>query len=349
MKTTFISTAAIGHATRQSISELQVELVKAQEELVTGKKSDVGLELGHRAGRAVALRHQFDRFQSIVDTNQLANVRLETTQATMGQLVEQAESFLSTLLSARNANTGPAVAAQSGKANLQELIESLNTTASGGHLFAGINTDIVPMTDYYAEPSSPARQAIAADFIAAFGVTPENSADAAIDAAAMSSFLDGPFNAQFDVAAWKSNWSSASDQNVKSRISISTMIETSVGANEEAFRTLAKAYTMMADLGVEGLSEPAYEAVVDQAITQVGTAINGLAGIQASLGVAQERISLESEKFDLQMQLLEREIEFHEGVDSFEASTHVSTLLAQIETSYAVTSRLYQLSLSNYL
>jgi flagellar hook-associated protein 3 FlgL len=47
--------------------------------------------------------------------------------------------------------------------------------------------------------------------------------------------------------------------------------------------------------------------------------------------------------------VMELHIQKLEGADPYEASTRVSTLMTQIETSYALTARIQQLSLAKYL
>ena len=51
----------------------------------------------------------------------------------------------------------------------------------------------------------------------------------------------------------------------------------------------------------------------------------------------------------LQMDVIAKHISALESVDPYEASTRVTTLLTQIETSYAMTARIQQLSLLDYL
>ncbi len=106
----------------------------------------------------------------------------------------------------------------------------------------------------------------------------------------MQAFLDGPFSDLFEDPAWATDWSSASDQNVKSRISPSELIETSSNANNVAIRKLAKAYAMVADLGIQNLNQAAYQTVVDTAVRIAGEAVQDLAKEQSRLGTAQERI-----------------------------------------------------------
>ena len=51
----------------------------------------------------------------------------------------------------------------------------------------------------------------------------------------------------------------------------------------------------------------------------------------------------------MQIDLFERNILDMEGVDPYEVSNRVTALLTQIETSYALTARIQQLSLLKYL
>jgi flagellar hook-associated protein 3 FlgL len=165
----------------------------------------------------------------------------------------------------------------------------------------------------------------------------------------MQTFLDTTFAGLFDPAAWTANWSAASDQNVRSRISTYDLIETSTNANEAAIRKLASAFTMVADLGTENLNRPAFQAVVDTAVRVAGEAVQQLSLIQGKLGAAQERVSKANDNMSLQVDLIAGHINLLEAVDPAEASTRVSSLLTQLETAYSLTARLQKLSVLNYL
>jgi flagellar hook-associated protein 3 FlgL len=51
----------------------------------------------------------------------------------------------------------------------------------------------------------------------------------------------------------------------------------------------------------------------------------------------------------IQIDIMATHIGTLEGVDPFEASTRVSQLLTQVETAYAMTARIHQLTILNYL
>ena len=349
MKTTFISTSAISQATRLSLTKLQAKLADAQKEVTTGRFADVGTSLGYQTGQTVSLRLELSRLTTITDTNTVVATRLDTTQAALQGIVENAQSFVSQLLGARNSETGPAIIQEQAKGALLSLTDAINTAVNGEYLFSGINADVKPLNAYDTSPPSLAQQSVASAFTSAFGITQSDPAVANISAAQMQTFLNGAFTSLFDSAAWSANWSAASDQNARSRISTSELIETSTNANEQAIRKLASAYTMVADLGTQNLSNEAFETVVDQAAKVAGEALQDMTVLQANLGTAQERISNANDRMSIQIDILTNHINLLESVDPAEASVRVSSLLTQIETAYAMTARIEQLSLLKYL
>jgi flagellar hook-associated protein 3 FlgL len=349
MTSTFIATSAVSGAIRSSLMKLQVKLAEAQKEVVTGRHADVGLSLGYRTGHTISLRQEHARLQSLTDTNSLVSSRLDASQAALDALAKGAQAFLSQLVAARNSDTGPAVIKGQAQSALAALADTLNTTFNGASLFAGINTDVRPITAYSTNPPSANAQAVASAFATAFGISQSDPAVANIVPAAMQSFLDGPFSGLFDPAAWSSTWSTASDQNVKSRISTSELVETSVNANDVAFRKLASAYTMLADLGTDKLNQGAYQAIVDTATHTIGEAIQGTTGLQARLGTAQERVKHANERMSIEIDIMDKHIGILEGVDPYEASNRLAGLTTQVETAYAITARIQKLSLLNYL
>jgi flagellar hook-associated protein 3 FlgL len=165
----------------------------------------------------------------------------------------------------------------------------------------------------------------------------------------MQAFLDGPFRLLFEEPEWTLNWSSAASQNLTSRISVGEVIETSANANSPAMRKLVGAYVMLADLGAEKLNMGAFQTVVDTAIETAASAIQELTDLRAKLGVVEERIAVSNERMAIQMDVLSRHIVDLEAADPYEASLRVTSLLTQMETAYALTARLQQMSLVNYL
>ena len=349
MKTTLISTSSMTTATRLSLMKTQVKLAEAQKEVTTGRHADVGAALGYKTGQTLSLRQDHARLKTMIDTNSVVSTRLSATQAALKQLSDDAQLFVSQLIGARNADSGPTVIQNQARAALTSFTNALNTALDGAYLFAGINADVKPVTDYFATPTSGNRQAVADAFLLNFGTTADDPGNNAIAAGDMQAFLDGPFADLFADPEWTTNWSAASDQNVKSRISTSELIETSANANSVGVRKLAMAYTMVADLGLEKLNQAAYQTVVDTATRLAGEAVQDLAKEQSRLGTAQERVANANDRMSIQIDILTNHIGLLEGVDPFEASTRVAALMTQVETAYAMTARIQNLSLLKYL
>jgi flagellar hook-associated protein 3 FlgL len=349
MKTTSISTQAISDATRLARMKLQLKLADLQKEATTGRLSDVGQSLGYMTGRTVSLRQELERLNTFTDTNSLATSRLQVSQTTLESVASGAQTFINSLIVARSSRTGAGVAVTGAIAKLASLTDAMNSSAGGGFIFAGINTDVKPLTNYFDTPAPANRQAVAAEFLSTFGIAQSAPGVELISAVDMQSFLDTNYATLFDASAWTTTWSAASDQNITSRISTNELIETSTNANEPAVRALASAYAMVADLGVADLNSGAYEAVLDTAIGLAGKAIGELTEVRARLGSAEERIGSANDRMSLQIDIMTNHINLLEGVDPYEASTRVNSLLTQIETAYALTARIQRLSLVNYL
>lgn len=345
----FSSSGSLSDETRLSILRLQSRLVDAQKELGSGRHADVGLTLGADTSKVISFRQELSVTQSIIDSNGVVTTRLKGSQITLQSMSNLAQDFLSSLVNTKTSTGVANTTVQMAQASLKAFLDQGNATIDGQYIFSGVNSDVRPFDDYYAAMAPGSKQAYDAAFLAKFGITQQDPAVPSIDAATMTSFINNEAAAQFDDPAWTANWSSASDKNIKNRISRMELAETSVSANDPAFRKIASAFVMVAESGFASLNDSARQAVIDKAIAQLGDGIAGIAQLQSSLGIAEERITTSNEVMTLQKSLMTSSIDSLEGVDSAEISTRIANLMTQIETAYAITSRLNNLSLLNYL
>lgn len=347
MKTSSVSTLSLSQSLRHSLLRNQSELAKAQKEATTGRVADVGLALGARAARSVSFARDMERLGTIIDSNALAASRLSSTQDALGQMADVAQGFLKTLTASTSGSVPATVTLTDARATLEALTAILNTAFSGEYLFAGINTDVTPVNDFDA-PASPAKAAFDAAFLAHFGFAQSDPAAQNITAGQMDAFLTA-VEPQFLGAGWQANWSNASDQGIVSRIALNETAETSANANELGIRKLAMAAATIMDLFSGEVGDEARNALVSRAVSLVGESLADIASLQSRLGITETRVKNASERLTMQVDLFERHILDLESVDPYEASTRVSTLLSQIETSYALTARIQQLSLTRFL
>lgn len=348
MKISFVSSHAISKALSYQLMRLQSDLAKAQTEVVTGKHADVGVTLGARTGQAVALNRDIDRLNSMIDTNGLVATRLDATQEALTRLTGEAESFLSALTVSGGGESGRLIQQQNATNALETLTSVLNTSLNGEYIFAGVNTDVKPINDYGAAGSLN-KTAFDAAFFGHFGFAQSDPAAVSISASDMTDFLDNVVEPMFTGSDWENNWSNATDEVITSRIALNETAETSVSANVSGVRKLAMAASLVSDLLQAPLNENAREALIERTRTLVGEAISDVQYVQAKVGLVQTRVNNANERLAMQVDIMTTNLGDLQGVDPYEASTRVNSLLTQIETSYALTARIQQLSLLDHL
>jgi flagellar hook-associated protein 3 FlgL len=345
----FISSYAISTALRQSILSEQTNLAQAQQEVSTGDYADVGLALGGDAGQDIDLRDQESLLKTFTTTNNLAATNLSSIQNVLTNLQTSAQSMLTNLTGATGENGAGASLQTQAQSALQGLIAGLNTNSGGDYLFAGANSSVAPITDYYASGSKN-QAAVNSAFSSAFGFSQSDTSDVAnITASQMQSFLGSQLPSLFQGTSWTSDWSSASNTPTTSEISPSQSVDTSVSANNPAFQDIAQAYTMLASVGTQNLSTSALQTVMTNAENLLNTGLTALTNMQADVGTAESNITSANNQMTVEMNVLSTQIGNLEGVNPLDATTAVTNLQTQIETSYELTSQLSQLSLVKYL
>jgi flagellar hook-associated protein 3 FlgL len=166
----------------------------------------------------------------------------------------------------------------------------------------------------------------------------------------MQTFLASPaFTSQFQGAAWASNWSSASSVNISSNISPTETIDTSTNANQPAFQEMAQAYAMLNEFTGSSINSSAMQSVVNSASTLINQAMTSLTTTEATVGAAQTRVTDADDNMSAQMNILQTQISNLDSVNAYQTATQVNSLSTQIQTAYALTAQLQQLSLVKYL
>lgn len=350
MKTSFISSQAIQNAMRQTISRGQSEVQTLQKEIVTGRHADIGLALGARTSSSVSLNRDVMRLETILDSNALVTQRMSASQLSLSMMSDGAQQMLEAFISVNSADdaTRLGIAKREVESSLDAFTSAINTSSNGEYLFSGINSDVKPLDDYQAAGSA-AKAAFDATFLGHFGFTQDDPAAVNITVPQMENFLTNVLEPAFTGPAWNTDWSSASDTNISSRIRRNELVDSSVNANADGMRNFALA----AVIGIELLDSPinseVRSAVNARAIQHAGQAVTGIDNQRSNLGVSESRVAKANVALESQIRIVKLHLGDIEGVDAYEASTRVNSLLAQVETSYTLTSRIQQLNLMNYL
>jgi flagellar hook-associated protein 3 FlgL len=347
MSASFISTSSLTSTLRIAAMQNQVQLAKATKESTTGRFADPGLSLGALTGRDVSLRAEIDRVDKTIDTNQVVSGRLDSSQAAMDSLVKTAQDFVQQLITVRDSANGASSVLPTAKTNLDSLVSTLDTTLYGQYLFGGINTDVAPALPYTATSSSKA--AVDAAFLAEFGMSQSSVTVNTISPAAMQTFLTGNFANLFAGTNWSTDWSTASDTTITSRISTTQVVQASASANQTGIKQLAQVYTMMSDLGAVNMSQAAFQTVVDRAVELTTAAIADIVDVQGKLGTSQQMTTNATDSLNIQKDLLTKQVDGLEAVDPTESSVRVTALQNQYETALALISKIQNLSILNFM
>jgi len=350
MKTSFISNQAMQNAMRLTIGRGQNEVQKLQKEIVTGRYADIGLALGAKASNSVTLNQDVTRLNGIIDSNALVTQRLSSSQAALDMMADSAQQLMEAFITAHGSDDANRllIAKRDVETALGAFTIAVNTSSNGEYLFSGINTNTQPVEDYL-KAGSANKAAFDALFLGHFGFAQNNAAASTITIAQMDNFLTNVLAPDFAGPAWNANWSSASDTNVSSRIMRNEVVDSGTNANSDGMRNFA----MAAVIGVEMLNSPlstdVRAFVNSRAIEYAGNAVTGIDNERSMLGVSENRITKANTALEAQIRIFTLHLGDVEGVDAYEASTRMNSLLAQVETSYKLTARIQQLSLMNYL
>ncbi len=339
MKTTSISSLAISQSMQSTVSSAMTEIVKLQDEAVTGTYSDVGLELGTRTSTSLDYSRESSRLQSVINSNSFAETRMEGSQLALTNISNAGQTLLDALtaLSGNTDVNSLKVSADSAQSVLENFVSYANTAVNGEYLFSGTATDVQTFDDDFIER-------VTKDFNDAFDLFRGGTAAGDITADQMNTFLSD-YEASFD---WES-WNNASDNVMMTRISSSETVATSTSANSEGFKNLVLASVVASQLTNAGLGSGALSVVSQKATQYAGTAISGVTAQQSALGLSQERIDKANTYMSNQITIIDTQLTGLVGVDTEEASVRLSTLLNQVETSYSITSRILGMSLADYI
>jgi flagellar hook-associated protein 3 FlgL len=336
---------------RLTVASAQKEMVKLQEETVTGRHSDVGAVLGAKTARTLNLHRDLQRMESLKSTNALTTQRLAASQEALGLMSEAANSAMEVMIALSGITSADQLqlASKTLGSTLQTFTSAANTSFSGEYLFAGINSDVVPLNDYFAEsPVSDAKAAFDFAFNAHFGFPQTDAAVASITPGDMAFFID-TLEGSFTGADWETDWSNASSENMQSRVSTSETVQSSTNVNTSGMRYMALGMVMGKELLALGISDAARKVVSDRSIEFMGLAISGIDGERSILGVSEARVTQANNSLNAQISILSTSINDMEGIDTYEAATRVTTLESQLSLAYTLTSRIQNLSLLNYL
>jgi flagellar hook-associated protein 3 FlgL len=334
---------------RQTINQVQNELIQAQKEVVSGRLYNIGEELGATTTRSLDLHREADMMKNLIATNSVVTQRLSSTQMALETISNAGQTALNTFvaLAGSTDSTQLSTAVQTLTDVLDQFVDASNTSVNGEYVLAGINTDVKPVGDYMTDETG-ARTAFDTAFSTYFGFPKTDPLVEGITDVQMQDFLDNTLEPMF-TANWQTTWSTASNTTMTSRISRTEVVQSSTTANAEGFRNMAFAVVVGVELLNLPINSDTRAIVSNKAIDFIGKSIYGIDSERSQLGLSENRVRLADEVLQAQMDIVKLNLDDLEGVDVYEASSRITALSNQMEISYNLTARISQLSLVNEL
>ncbi|WP_226627497.1 flagellin [Alloyangia pacifica] len=335
---------------RNQNADLSNELSRAEQELSTGYKSDIYKSIGLGASEALALNARLERDEAQSAANSLMLSRLDMMTESMGAMRESVQEALDMAVAnseySANGVSGVQVAA---RAALDALIGQAGQSYAGMGLFSGtVNTPNTLQPWETAQSDSSLSPADVFTNLLSGGLNSAADADAVLaelDAIFSDSATDPDTN-------FESLFYNGSVGNERQRANLGDGVSVAYGvqANDESFRQVLKGLAMLvaqdpADIG----DSEAYTTWMGAAVEALSEGMTGLLDAELRVSNVASRLETENEQIADRAVLYKTRLLDLDGVDAYEAASNVTSLQAQLEASYTVTSRLSQLSFLNYM
>lgn len=316
-------------------ADIRTRLDDLAAQLSTGLKSDVSQDLGAEAKRVPEVQRQLSLSRSQVSLALQLGQRLEVMQAGIETVSRIGSNlFDQASLSWQSASDdGYAALSDQGRSALEDAVAALNTRFAGSSLFAGTAED---------RPAIATAEEILADI----GSSVAGSTTAVDLLAAVDGWFDDT-GGGFDTIAYLGDSASIPVR----RIDDLTTVEIAARGDDPAFRDLLKSAVLAQVAGdfTLALSGSDRDAVARRAGEEALAATSRLAELGGRVGMSEQRVEDARVRLTAQSSSLELYRNDLMAADPFETAAALQEVQIQLETHYAVTARLSQLSLTRYL
>lgn len=331
-----VSDIARSYQLRLSQSALKSKLDTLSRESSTGVKADIPLALGGDLGRISQIEAQLSKLAAYKSNLSEADALFEGMQNAVGQIQSLASSSGTYLASDTLTSSDNALQVHLRKApdELRAVLAALNSSVAGRSAFAGSASN---------QPAVASYDTMMSQISAAVG--------GATDAATITAAIDGYFDGTVGSGGYADIGYLGDDQGDASvPISNSRSATSELTASSSEFRMALKGFAVAAYAAetttldaqtVRTLSQAAGKRLVESQ--------NPLSAAMSKIGIQQEAVSKMQTANTAETSTLTTARNALIEADPYETATALKEIEANIETLYALTSRLSKLSLVSYL
>ncbi|SDG27375.1 flagellin [Thalassobaculum litoreum] len=314
-----------------SITSIQRRIADAQQQISTGKRSQVYSGFSGQDTRLlITLKEQRTSADSYINSINNTKVKTETIDATLQQMTSVAEDLRTQLYEQVEGLFEQSSLALStfATAAINQMSNLLNQTTDGKYLFNGTDTDTQPIIDPATTQGAYAQPALA-------------GGSAGIIAAA---------EAFFDVDANWNNVTTPAPGSLSVRVDQGVDLDFGELANDSAtFEEVFDVLYAFSNTTFTAGDDAEYRNLLNWGLGKIEAAIDLMNDMVGQNGVVGSEMATRQEAHKETILLLETQIGKIEDVDPYEAVAEFQTLQAQLEASFQTTAVLRNLSLTKFI
>ncbi|SFT08917.1 flagellar hook-associated protein 3 FlgL [Sulfitobacter marinus] len=353
-----VSTALQSLRQRETTSRLAAQISDTSYEVTTGLKAKPYDALGHKSADAIAIRMQITRNDGFLASNALLDRRFLAVETSLGAIRDAGQDVLEqSFLAQSSAGQTSAQLSQAARAAIDTLIERSGVSDSSGYLMSGTSSDTKPLQGWdMPHPNTGLSPSEIVDDVVNGGLNTPADVQVAIDALSdiFSDQNAGDPARNFETSFY--NGTPALDGGgllnppLTARISETETIAQTAQANNPAIRDLMRGLAMLSAVDVNQITDPvAREAWASEARNAITSGLSGLTELETNTGLKRTRLADTVAAQESRAGFLNGERLLLEGADQYDAATRLTQLQTQLESSYAVTARLSNLSFLNFM
>lgn len=325
-----------GHYNRLTTNaSLKREADRLAKEMSTGRAADVPSHLRGNYSHLSEIKHSLSLLDGFKVTAQEAATRTTFAQAALEQIDTQLGDLSSDLLSIANSATQQSLStlAQNAVTTFSISVSALNSRSANQSIFAGAATSSPALADATVILDELRT-------VVAGSVTTSDYLDAIDD------WFDIP-GGGFDTFAYFGSTEDGPDYQLDENLSVPSDIRADATEIRDVLKAVAKV-ALIDDPGV-GFPTNLQSTLMITTGQEIIGAKDNLIGLRAELGVIEERIAQSQVYSGAQRTSLEMTYNALVGVDEYEAAANLENAQFRLESLYAVTVRMSQLSLVDFL
>ncbi len=328
----------------RNIRLLNLQLARQNQQLGSGRYADGLIGVSQRALELGQLKSELGTVNNYMSAVQTAQNRVNIYAITIEEIIDIATEAQDTMLKNRDAFFATTSAPRTQINTLLDRVGSLLQTKDGDRfLFGGTDYTVNPLNGQLsALPTTYAANAVPGGVGYPVPFAP---------AATSGTYPPAPHTAaSFYLTTTGTLANTYNFNGITLYTDDNEQVTYGVSAAENGFQTLIDSMIRFRDATADIATNPAnYQARVDNARTQLSTALTELKTIASRNGYKQQQLEEVMDRHNRSLDVLRTRIGRIENVDIAEVSVNIKNLQTSLEASYIITRDSLSLSLVNFL